>query len=153
MGSVGPLFLCVSNYLTTMTTYTIREPLLCDYIGQFDSDQEFTHEQAIEYANTLEIDWEPEYELTDINRSFSVCVADQALLPASTKALVDAGIDHRLVANYITGALGENIIDEVRGILETGILQFPEEAEEEARELILEYVRDNLVITFANLNS
>jgi len=137
-----------------MNTYTIREPLLCDYIGQFDSDQELTHEQAIEYANTLEIDWEPEYDATDLNRSFSVCVgdrADKALLPASTKALVDAGIDHKLVANYISGALGENIIDEVRGILENGILQFPEEAEEEARELILEYVRDNLVITFANL--
>ena len=137
-----------------MTTYTIREPLICDYIGQFETDQVLTYEQAIEYAAQLDIDWEPEYDFTDTNRSFSVCTGsegDQAVLPASTKALLEAGVDHRFVARYITEALGENVLDEVRGILEAGVLTFDEDEDENIRELILDYVRENLVITFTTL--
>ena len=138
-----------------MTTYTIREPLICDYIGEFETDQDLTYEQAIQYAYEQDIDWEPEYEITDANRCFSVTTgdrADNAVLPASTKALLEAGVDHNFVARYIRDALGENVLDEVRGILEAGVLTFDEDKEEDIRELILDYVRENLVITFTTLN-
>lgn len=137
-----------------MTTYTVREPLICDYIGEFETDQELTYEQAIEYAYEQDIDWEPEYSATDANRSFSVCTgdrADNAVLPASTKALIKAGVDPNFVARYIRDALGENVLDEVRGILEAGVLTFNEDEDETIRELILDYVRENLVITFTTL--
>ena len=69
------------------------------------------------------------------------------------QALIDAGIEPKEVAQYIVGALSENLMDEIRGLLEAGVVPNLEELEEQgidATELVVEYVRDAIVIDFVN---
>ena len=141
--------------------YTVREPLICDYIASFDSEVELDYQAAIDHANELtadgQLDWEPEYDAREINRAYVVSqrVDNQPgvvdMVAPSEQALVDAGIKPYEVARYIASALGENLMDEVRGLLEADVVPGLDELEEKgvnARELILEYVRDAIIIDF-----
>ena len=68
------------------------------------------------------------------------------------QALLDAGIDPQFVQDFIGGALGEHLMDEVRCLMESGYdhidLDDLEDKGIDARELIANYVRETIVIGF-----
>ena len=139
-------------------TYTVREPLVCDYIASFDSDEELNFYQVIERADELtsqgSLDWEADWTGgRELNRNYCVHRGADVLVSKEEQALLDVGIEPPVVAKYIVDALGENLMDEIRGLLEAGVVPNLDELDEkgvDARELILNYVREAIVITIAD---
>lgn len=139
-------------------TYTVREPLVCDYIATFNSEVELDFQQAIDRANELtsqgSLDWEADYtDGRELNRNYAVSRDLTNLRSKEEQDLLDAGIQPREVAKYIVDALGENLMDEIRGLLEAGVVPNLDELDEkgvDARELILNYVREAIVISIAD---
>ena len=142
-------------------TYTVREPLLCDYIATFESDVELDYQGVLDRSNELtsqgKLDWEPEWDAHDDNRSFSISklvgnTDEEFILPTYHQDLLNVGIDPDFVARYIIDALGENLMDEVRGLLEADVVPGLDALEDkgvDVRELILNYVRESIVISFS----
>ena len=67
------------------------------------------------------------------------------------QALADAGISPSAVRAYVRGALGEHLLDEVRSLLECGLLDNYEEAIDngvDVEQLIIDYVSETIVIDF-----
>ena len=92
-------------------TYTVREPLLCDYIATFESDVELDYQGVLDRSNELtsqgKLDWEPEWDAHDDNRSFSISklvgnTDEEFILPTYHQDLLNVGIDPDFVARYIS---------------------------------------------------